>query len=208
MPAKARDVDSGKKGQISPLLAVDGVTPAGVDLHADSTESIAGPLASARPRYTHHRPAPAPAAVCLVSRTRLWRRGGGEPRASERRGGADGKPKSSDDSEAAQRDGSIRRRAGSALAAGGHVMGVTWACRGQRSRNRFSRVGMEINASRRRAVNCQQRRDLPLFPNRLHTPLLASRVRWVGLVLIRPKAARRPGRRRWSCAAGRGIKST
>jgi hypothetical protein len=42
-------------------------------------------------------------------------------------------------------------------------MGVTWACRGQRSRNRFSRVGMEINASRRRAVNCQQRRDLPLF---------------------------------------------
>jgi hypothetical protein len=41
-------------------------------------------------------------------------------------------------------------------------MGVTWACRGQRPRNRFSRVGMEINASRRDAVNCQ-RRDLPLF---------------------------------------------
>ena len=44
----------------------------------------------------------------------------------------------------------------------GGYMGVTWACRGQRPRNRFSRVGMEINASRRDAVNCQ-RRDLPLF---------------------------------------------
>ena len=29
------------------VLTVDGVTPAGVDLHADSTESIAGPLAFA-----------------------------------------------------------------------------------------------------------------------------------------------------------------
>ena len=55
----------GKKGQISPLLTVDGVTPPGVDLHADSTESIAGPLASARPRYTY-TPAPpnTAAAVC------------------------------------------------------------------------------------------------------------------------------------------------
>ena len=44
----------------------------------------------------------------------------------------------------------------------GGYMGVTWACRGQRPRNRFSRVGMETNASRRDAVNCQ-RRDLPLF---------------------------------------------
>ena len=42
-------------------------------------------------------------------------------------------------------------------------MGETWACSGQRPRNRFSRVGMEINASRRDGVNCQQRRDLPLF---------------------------------------------
>jgi hypothetical protein len=48
----------GKKGQISPLLTVDGATPAGVDLHTDSTESIAGPLASARPRYTHTSPRP------------------------------------------------------------------------------------------------------------------------------------------------------
>jgi hypothetical protein len=45
----------------------------------------------------------------------------------------------------------------------GGYMGVTWACRGQRPRNRFSRVGMEINARRRDAVNCQQRRGLPLF---------------------------------------------
>ena len=58
MPAKARDVDSEKKGQTSPLLTVDGVTPSGVDLHADSTESIAGPLACARPRYTHLPPPP------------------------------------------------------------------------------------------------------------------------------------------------------
>jgi hypothetical protein len=45
----------------------------------------------------------------------------------------------------------------------GGYMGVTWACRGQRPRNRFSRVGMEINASRCDAVNCQKRRDLPPF---------------------------------------------
>ena len=49
----------------------------------------------------------------------------------------------------------------------------------------------------------------PFFPNRRRQrPLLASRVRWMGSVLIQPKAARRPGRRGWSCAAGRGTKRT
>jgi hypothetical protein len=90
MPAKQRPLESirkKKRGQISPLLTVDGATPAGVDLHTDSTESIAGPLAFARPRYTHRRPAPAPAAaVCLVPRTRLWRhrRRAGAERADSR----------------------------------------------------------------------------------------------------------------------------
>jgi hypothetical protein len=65
MPAKAHDVDSEKKGQISPLT-VDGVTPAGVDLHTDSTESIAGPLASARPRYAHLPPQQHGCSCCVL----------------------------------------------------------------------------------------------------------------------------------------------
>ena len=44
-----------RKGQISPLT-VDVGAPVGVDFHAASTDSIAGPPASVRPRYTHHRP--------------------------------------------------------------------------------------------------------------------------------------------------------
>ena len=51
-------MNSYRKGQISPLT-VDTVTrPVGVDFHAASTDSIAGPPASVRPRYTHHRPRP------------------------------------------------------------------------------------------------------------------------------------------------------
>ena len=63
----------GKKGQTSPLLTVDGVTPSGVDLHADSTESIAGPLASARPRCTH-LPPPEHGCCCVCWSLVVWRR--------------------------------------------------------------------------------------------------------------------------------------
>ena len=43
----------------------------------------------------------------------------------------------------------------------GSVMGVTWAYRGRRPRDRISGGGMEINANRRANVD-SQRRDLPL----------------------------------------------
>ena len=79
----------GKKGQISPLLTVE----ARRRLALISIPTRLNRLRDRWPLHAHVTPItcpPAPAAaVCLVSRTRLWRRGGGEPRASERRGGAD-----------------------------------------------------------------------------------------------------------------------